>query len=61
VFKGGVGISGIALSKWGGCKKVVMCDTKTEVVGNMTKNCERNGASNMTCFQANLGEFGKYN
>ncbi len=28
VFKGGVGIVGVALSKWGGSKKIDMCDTK---------------------------------
>lgn len=28
VFKGGVGIAGVTLSKWGGCKKIDMCDTR---------------------------------
>jgi len=28
VFKGGVGLAGIALSKWGGCKSIDICDTK---------------------------------
>ncbi len=28
VFKAGVGIAGIALSKWGGCKSISMCDTR---------------------------------
>ncbi len=39
VFKAGVGIAGITLSKWGGCKSITMCDTKPEVVSNITRNC----------------------
>jgi hypothetical protein len=39
VFKAGVGIAGVTMGKWGGCKNVVMCDTKSEVVGNMARNC----------------------
>jgi len=54
VFKGGVGILGITLSKWGGCRIIDICDTKTEVVTNMNKNCERNGVKNVKCFEVNL-------
>lgn len=54
VFKGGVGIGGITLSKWTGCKQIDMCDTRPEVLGNMLKNCERNGVKNVKCFEINL-------
>jgi len=47
VFKGGVGIVGITLSKWGGCKKVDMCDLNRQVVGNMSNNCQRNGINSI--------------
>lgn len=37
-----------------------MCDFRDEVLGNMTKNCEKNGIRNISCFKVNLDEFEKY-
>ncbi len=60
VIKAGVGIVGITLSKWTGCKKVDMCDMNRQVVGNMNNNCLRNGLNGIKCFEANIDDFTKY-
>ena len=59
VFKAGVGIVGVALSKWSGCKSVTMCDFREEVVKNMQKNCQINEVTSVNTKLVNLAEFDK--
>ena len=59
VFKAGVGIAGVALSKWGGCKSITMCDIIAEVVKNMQNNCLSNGVKNVKTMLVNMDEFEK--
>jgi predicted nicotinamide N-methyase len=60
VFRAGVGISGIALKQWADCKNVVMCDTRDEVVQNMTNNCEKNGIRSISCIKIEAKEIFKF-
>lgn len=59
VLKAGVGVAGIALKKWTDCKEVVMCDTRDEVVNNMSKNCEKNGVRGLNCCKIDFKDLGK--
>ncbi len=54
VFKGGVGIAAIALRNWTDAKEVSICDFRDEVLGNMKKNCNNNGANGINVFKINL-------
>lgn len=60
VFKAGVGIAGLSLSKWGGCKSVSMCETRKEVVENIRRNCDRNNVTDVTNLFINLNELNAF-
>lgn len=60
VFKAGVGIAGVTLSKWAGCKKITMCDTRKEVVENIRRNCDRNAITDVTNLLINLNELNSF-
>lgn len=60
VFRAGVGIAGVTLSKWGGCKTVTMCDIRKEVVENMKRNCLRNATTDVTNILINISEINKF-
>ena len=47
MFKAGVGLAGISLSKWTASKDITMIDFKPEVVKNMKKNCDINQVKNV--------------
>jgi predicted nicotinamide N-methyase len=60
VFKAGVGLSGISLSKWGGCKSITMCDMNEEVVRNMSRNCQINNVKDVNSEYLKLHELDHY-
>jgi hypothetical protein len=59
-MKAGVGIAGLALSKWTDCRSVSMCDSRIEVVSNMKKNCERNRVTSINSFLIEFDQLDNY-